>query len=163
MVIGKKIKEGRLEVGLSQEDLAEKLDTTRQTISSWENGKTYPGIQTIITLSEMFNVSLESLIKEDVEVMRNTLSDREKEDRINRNKDRDIINRLNMLRFLNVFIGGLIFFPIARYFGRAWLFIPIILLLSAIILTLPIHIYRKKYKLYKYEDIVKFFDEEYNY
>ena len=163
MLIGEKIKECRLKFGLSQEDLAEKLDTTRQTISSWENGKTYPGIQTITTLSDIFNVSIESLIKEDVEIMRDTLSDSKKEERVKRNKDRDVMNRLNMLRFLNAFIGALIFFPVYTYLGRNWLLIPIILLVSAIIITIPIQIYRKKYNLHKYKDIVEFFDEKYNY
>lgn len=163
MLIGKKIKDGRLKMGLSQEGLAEKLDTTRQTISSWENGKTYPGIQTITTLSDMFNVPVESLIKEDVEIMRNSLSDSEKDDRIKRNKDRDVLNRLNMLRFLNAFIGALILFPVRTYLGSNWLFIPIILLVSAIVITIPIQIYRKKYNLHKYKDIVEFFDERYNY
>lgn len=114
MLIGKKIRDGRLKIGLSQEDLAEKLDTTRQTISSWENGKTYPGIQTITSLSDIFNITVESLIREDVEIMRNTLSDSEKDDRIKRNKDRDVMNRLNMLRFINAFIGALIFFLFAH-------------------------------------------------
>ena len=111
----------------------------------------------------MFNVTVESLIKEDVEIMRNTLSDSEKEDRLKRNKDRDVLNRLNMLRFLNVFIGALIFFPVRTYLGSNWLFIPIILLVSAIVITIPIQIYRRKYNLHKYKDIVEFFDEKYNY
>lgn len=163
MLIGKKIRDGRLKIGLSQEDLAEKLDTTRQTISSWENGKTYPGIQTITSLSDIFNITVESLIREDVEIMRNTLSDSEKDDRIKRNKDRDVMNRLNMLRFINAVIGAFIFFPVRTYLGNNWLFIPIILLATAVIITIPIQIYRKKYNLHKYKDIVGFFDEKYNY
>lgn len=163
MLIRKKIRDGRLKIGLSQEDLAEKLDTTRQTISSWENGKTYPGIQTITSLSDIFNVTVESLIREDVEIMRNTLSDSEKDDRIKRNKDRDVMNRLNMLRFINAFIGAFIFFPVRTYLGKNWLFIPIILLVTAIIITIPIQFYRKKYNLHKYKDILEFFDEKYNY
>ena len=163
MLIGKKIREARQKNGLSQEGLAEKLDTTRQTISSWENGKTYPGIQSITSLSEIFNITVESLIREDVETMRNTLSDSEKDDRIKRNKDRDVMNRLNMLRFMNAFIGALIFFPVRTYLGKNWLFIPIILLVTAIIITIPIQVYRKKYNLHKYKDIVEFFDEKYNY
>ena len=73
------------------------------------------------------------------------------------------MNRLNMLRFINAVIGAFIFFPVRKYLGNNWLFIPIILLATAVIITIPIQIYRKKYNLHKYKDIGEFFDEKYNY
>lgn len=51
---------------MSQEDLAEVLNVTRQTISNWENRKNYPDIETLIRISDEFNVSLDILLKEDM-------------------------------------------------------------------------------------------------
>ena len=53
MLIGENIRFYRQQHALSQEELAEKMDTSRQTISSWENGKTYPNIQSLISLYKL--------------------------------------------------------------------------------------------------------------
>nr|WP_210729472.1 helix-turn-helix transcriptional regulator [Streptococcus ovuberis] len=60
----------RKERGLSQEDLAEKLYVSRQTISNWERGKTYPDINSLLLMATYFDVSLDNLIKGDIEKMR---------------------------------------------------------------------------------------------
>ena len=54
----------RREHGLSQEMLAEKLDVSRQAVSKWESGQTYPETDKLIALSEIFGVSIDSLIKD---------------------------------------------------------------------------------------------------
>lgn len=161
MLIGEKIKTVRTEAGLSQDALAAELDTSRQTISSWENDKTYPSIQTIVRLSDMFEIPVEALIREDVEKMKEALR-KDKEQKIQRNKDREMLNRLNAFRFFGAFTGALTAYPIYNYFGGYWTFIPLALLLSSVILTIPIQIYRNKYDLKKYQDIVAFFDEKYD-
>ncbi len=46
---------------------------SRQTISSWENGKTYPDVQSLLLLSEIFDVTVDSLIKGDVDTMTETI------------------------------------------------------------------------------------------
>jgi transcriptional regulator with XRE-family HTH domain len=53
----------RKQAGLSQEDLGNKIDVSRQTISKWELGTTSPELNKIIALSELFNVSIDKLIK----------------------------------------------------------------------------------------------------
>ena len=70
MNIGKKIMEIRKEHNLSQEDLANMFYVTRQTISSWECGKSYPDIETIIKISDKFNISLDKLLKGDVKMVK---------------------------------------------------------------------------------------------
>lgn len=65
MEIGKCLKDARLKENLTQEDIAEKLGVSRQTISSWENGKSYPDIASIIKISDIFNISLDKFLKED--------------------------------------------------------------------------------------------------
>ena len=111
----------------------------------------------------MQSISVESLIKVDVEVMRDVLGGREKGKKIEMNKDREVLNRLNFLRLFLVFLGGLMVYPVYMYFSGYWFLIPTSMLVGAIVITIPIQLYRKKYNLHKYEDIVAFFDEKYNY
>ena len=73
MEVGQRLKGLRAEAHMSQDDLAARVYVSRQTISSWENGKTYPDVQSLLLLSEIFNVTVDSLIKGDVEVMTKTV------------------------------------------------------------------------------------------
>ena len=61
--IGSKIKAARLEKKLTQEQVAEILGVSRQTISNWENEKSYPDIISVIKMSDCYEVSLDSLLK----------------------------------------------------------------------------------------------------
>lgn len=56
------IREYRIKGGMSQEELAEKLYVTRQAVSRWENGNTMPNTETLILLSEIFDVSVNTLL-----------------------------------------------------------------------------------------------------
>lgn len=99
MEVGGKIRELRAAAGMSQDDLAARVYVSRQTISSWENNKTYPDVQSLLLLSEIFGASVDSLIKGDVETMNETI-------------DRDIetMKRLScvMVGFLLLMIGAMI-------------------------------------------------------
>ena len=63
MNISEKILKLRKSHNLSQEDLAEKLNVYRQSISKWENGQSIPETEKLIELSEIFNVSIDYLLK----------------------------------------------------------------------------------------------------
>ena len=65
MEIGAMIKKARNEAKLTQEQAAEALDVSRQTISNWENGKSYPDIISVIKMSDLYSVSLDYLLKEE--------------------------------------------------------------------------------------------------
>ena len=65
MVIGTIIRNARNEAELSQEQAAEALGVSRQTISNWENGKSYPDIISVIRMSDLYSVSLDHLLKEE--------------------------------------------------------------------------------------------------
>lgn len=60
-----KIRELRKGFGVSQEELAEKLGVTRQAVTKWESGSVLPDILNVIKLSELFKVSIDSLVKEE--------------------------------------------------------------------------------------------------
>lgn len=70
MQLPKHLKQYRLDAGLSQEDLARRIFVTRQTISNWERGKTYPDIQSLLLLSEQLDVSIDELVKGDISIIR---------------------------------------------------------------------------------------------
>ncbi|WP_286064370.1 helix-turn-helix transcriptional regulator [Faecalibaculum rodentium] len=74
MEIAVQIRKHRTESGLSQKDLADKIYVTRQTVSNWENGKSYPDIQSLLLLSQLFGVTVDQLIKGDLETMKQEIS-----------------------------------------------------------------------------------------
>lgn len=80
MELGKRIKECRGTLGLNQDELAEKMYVSRQTISNWENDKSYPDIQSLLLLSELFDISLDQLVKGDVENMETIISEQSVKD-----------------------------------------------------------------------------------
>ncbi len=77
MNLGSQIKKYRSELSMSQDELAEKIFVSRQSISNWENDKTYPDIKSLLLLSEVFQVSLDQLIKGDLEIMKKEISTQE--------------------------------------------------------------------------------------
>ena len=99
MEIGSRIRERRSALGISQDELASRVYVSRQTISSWENDKTYPDVQSLLLLSEIFGTSVDSLIKGDVDTMTKTIE-----------KDALTFKRLGfvMLVFLLLMIAALV-------------------------------------------------------
>jgi transcriptional regulator with XRE-family HTH domain len=63
--IGSKIKKSRIDAKLTQEQAAEALGISRQTISNWENEKSYPDIVSVLKMSDLYGVSLDYLLKGD--------------------------------------------------------------------------------------------------
>lgn len=78
MELGQQLKAHRKELGISQDELAEKIFVSRQSISNWENNKTYPDIHTLLLLAETFGISLDELIKGDVEEMKEEINAQER-------------------------------------------------------------------------------------
>ena len=64
MKFNEKLIQLRKEKGLSQEELGEKLNVARQTISKWELGETTPEMDKLVQISEIFDISLDNLIKD---------------------------------------------------------------------------------------------------
>lgn len=69
MEIGKKLKDARNHSGFTQEQAAEKINVSRQTISNWENEKSYPDIISVIKLSDLYSISLDDLLKGDTKMI----------------------------------------------------------------------------------------------
>ena len=58
MEVGAQIRKYRSNMGISQEQLAEKVYVSRQTVSNWETNKYYPDIHSLLLLSTLFDISL---------------------------------------------------------------------------------------------------------
>jgi transcriptional regulator with XRE-family HTH domain len=69
MSISEKLKQARAETDLTQEVIAEKVGVSRQSVHNWENGKSYPDITSVIALSDVYNISLDSLLKGDTNMI----------------------------------------------------------------------------------------------
>lgn len=69
MEIGKMLKAARQASGLTQEQVAQRLFVSRQTISNWENEKSYPDIVSVVKLSDLYSISLDELLKGDKKML----------------------------------------------------------------------------------------------
>ena len=65
MKFGEQIKERRQELDLTQAEVAEKLFVTRQAVSNWEHNKTYPDLNMLVRISNVYQISRDSLLRED--------------------------------------------------------------------------------------------------
>lgn len=70
MGIESKIKKARVDIGLTQEQAAQTLMVSRQTISNWETGKSLPDIVSVIKMSELYQISLDELLKGDCAMLK---------------------------------------------------------------------------------------------
>ena len=98
MDIGRKLKEKRQEANLTQKELAEILHVSRQTISSWEVGRTYPDLDVLVAISELYDTPLDDLLKEDSEMVKNITA------KVKKSERRKILNIVLSLLLL-VIIG----------------------------------------------------------
>ncbi len=75
MDLGNRIKTEREKINMSQDDLAQKMNISRQAISKWETGSSYPDIEKILKLSEIFSLSLDELVKGDKDFQKNLIKE----------------------------------------------------------------------------------------
>lgn len=75
MDIGKKIKEKRVALNMNQDALAQKMNVSRATISSWEVGRTYPDLEAVVCLSEVLEIPLDVLLSKESDVLKKITRD----------------------------------------------------------------------------------------
>jgi len=146
MNLGAQIKKYRVEFSLSQDELAEKLFVTRQSISNWENDKTYPDIRSLVLMSEVFSVSLDELVKGDMEIMKKEISEQDREQF--KKEDRVLGVLMLLLMFLAV--------PLAKHGG--WLGMTVYVVLAVVTLGYSIKVekHKKQLDIQTYKEIVAF-------
>ncbi|AUW95664.1 helix-turn-helix domain-containing protein [Streptococcus pluranimalium] len=134
---------------LSQEELAEKLYVSRQTISNWERGRTYPDINSLLLIATFFDVSLDNLIKGDVDIMKHQ------------------VDQSQFKKWL--IVGGISWFLFSvvvptRYLSSIGVVAPILWLLSCPMIYSAFQIFyiMKNRQLQTYADILNFLDPKKN-
>ena len=70
MKIGEKLKKGRLDIDMTQEEVSKIINVSRSTISSWEVNRTYPDLEMLVTLSDLYNISLDVILREDNQMVK---------------------------------------------------------------------------------------------
>lgn len=148
MEIGKQIKRYRTEQKLSQDELAEKVFVTRQTISNWENDRNYPDVRSLVLLSNVFGISLDSLVKGDLEEMKMQITEAEK-----REMDRD--SGIFSLLFLACILAPI---PLAHFFDWYGLVAFAVLFAVTMYYALRVEKHKKKFDIQTYKEIVAFLD-----
>lgn len=146
MELGNQIKHYRIEKALSQEELAERVYVTRQTISNWENNKNYPDINSIVLLSEIFEISIDNLIKGDLEKMKKEINSEE-------------VKKLNFysLMMAILMIAAIIsLVPLIKFIGVYAFIVYFALLACALVFALKIEKIKKNNDVHTYKEIVAF-------
>ena len=140
MDIGTKLQKARLQARLTQEQVAESLGVSRQTISNWENEKTYPDIISVIKMSDLYAVSLDHLLKEE-QPMSNYIDYLEESTNIVNSKNK-LSRLLIIITYLVIWAFSLIFYWFftsgSDAMGYSLIFLWILLPVTTFILSLLI-------------------------
>ena len=146
MELGAQIKKFRTEMAISQDELAEKVFVSRQSISNWETGKTYPDIKSLLLLSEVFSVSLDQLVKGDIEIMKKEINAQEL---LQFQKDSTIY----MVLFVAIIVSPI---PLAKYLGGLGMVAYLLLFIVAMYFAIRVEKHKKKYDIQTYKEIIAF-------
>ena len=158
MEIGKQIKKYRSEMGVSQEELAGRIFVSRQTVSNWENDKNYPDLKSLLLLSSLFGVSLDILIKGDIEQMKEEI------------KTEDIkylkrTNRIYFILFLSTMLLAppLMVLPLLIKHNHVWVFYTAYVIACLLCVAFLFYTYRvlklsKKFDIKSYKEIIAFYE-----
>jgi transcriptional regulator with XRE-family HTH domain len=150
MELGKRLKEYRARAGMTQDELAEILFVSRQTISSWENDKSYPDIHSLLMLGDVFGVSLDTLVKGDIEIMK---------EKIDGETIRSFRRDSNIFAVLLVAVAVSLI-PLSRWAGiwgiGAW----VLLFAAAMFYAVKLEKVKKQQDIRTYKEIVAFTNGE---
>lgn len=129
--------------GYSQEELAKKIYVTRQSISKWENDHTYPDIHNLIALSTLFDVTLDELIKGDVEKMK-------------QNVDNGSMDRLVWIMLIFMGLTALSIVPFVELWGWYGFSISFVFWVISMIAALKIEKIKTENNIKNYAEIIAF-------
>ena len=155
MEVGRVIRDLRTGAGMSQEELAEKVFVSRQTISNWENGRSYPDVESLSLIAGHFGTSIDELVKGDLPMIAERI---EKEDARAAEEDVREFRRntalSSVLAIVSLVVAGVAFDH------ENWLALAMCLLVYAIALyfTFLIEKAKKKYDVQTYREIRAFMD-----
>lgn len=144
--IGSKIKTLRLSKSMTQEQLAKALHVSAQAVSKWENGKSYPDIHSLLLLSALFDVSLDQLIKGDLETMKQEVNA----------ADVKAMNRDAIIFSILLAATIILPVPLIKWFGLYGLIPELLLWGSAMYFALRLERIKKANNVQSYREILAF-------
>ena len=146
MKLSGQIRKYRTGMKLSQEELAARIYVSRQTVSNWETGKNYPDIHSLLLLGGLFGVSLDQLIKGDIETMKREVSQAE-------------IRRFNLYGMAHTILLAAIVLstvPLVRWMGWRG-FIPFGILMGCdLFIAFRLERIKKENNIQTYKEIIAF-------
>ena len=148
MDIGLRIKKFREQQKISQEELALKIFVSRQTISNWETNKSCPDVKSLITLSNIFNVSLDNFIKEDIKEMREVV-------------EKATIKKFNVISvvfLIELVVVAVSAYPLFSIKGNIGIIIWLCLFAITLYTASKIEKFKKSYDIQTYKEILAFID-----
>ncbi|MBR2041365.1 MAG: helix-turn-helix transcriptional regulator [Oscillospiraceae bacterium] len=148
MEIGKQIKKYRTALGLSQDEFADKIFVTRQSVSNWENDKNYPDINSLVLMAEVFGISLDSLVKGDIEIMNEKI----------KKEDIEYLNKANRRLTLAFVWDFFMLVPMLKLFGIWGAVIFGIVFILGFIEAVKIEKYKKQMDIQTYKEINAFME-----
>lgn len=150
MDIGNKIKKYREINKISQEELADKLFVSRQTISNWETNKFYPDIKSLSMMSNIFDVTLDEFIEGDINEMKKKVEE----------NDIKVFKKLSLLFTIEFIIMLLSAYPLMKYAKIIGIIIWIIIAIITIVTAFIIEKIKKNYNIQTYKEIIYFYENK---
>lgn len=147
MELGNTIKTMRQNMGLSQEELADAVYVTRQTVSNWENDKSYPDIKSLLLLANFFGVSLDILVKGDVEKMKEITK-----------KDIKKLRSMGWVMTALLILLAILPIPLVKFLGWWGLGVYVLYFAGTMWYALRVEKFKKKNNIKTYREIEAFMD-----
>ncbi|MFZ7640622.1 helix-turn-helix domain-containing protein [Bacillus cereus] len=143
MNISKQIQYFRKRDNMSQEELAEKLHVSRQSISNWENERNYPDIHNLLMMSILFDVSLDDLVKGDVKIMKEKLQ-------------KSIFLKWSYIMLVLMIMLPISLVPVCYFFGYYGFIALLVLSILLMFASLKVESIKREHNLKTYREIVDF-------
>lgn len=140
------IKTYRTKLSLSQEELAEKLYVTRQSISNWETGKCYPDLNSLLLMSSLFSVTLDQLVKGDIDMIKETIQ----------KQDIKSLSRYTTVFMILMIVCIVSFAPLYHFFSWYGLILSGILAIGMLLVGFKLEKMKKSHDIQTYKEIDAF-------
>lgn len=146
MELGKQIKKYRNELNLSQDALAEKIYVSRQTISNWENDKSYPDVNSLVFLSEVFGTSIDNLIKGDIKMMKEEVKAEDKKE----------FEKLSWIYAILLLLAIVSPIPLIHFLKFVGIGIWVVIMGAALYVAVLVEKKKKQFDIQTYREIIAF-------
>lgn len=140
------IKTYRTNLNLSQEELADQLYVTRQSISNWETGKCYPDLNSLLLMSSLFSVTLDQLVKGDIDMIKETIQ----------KQDIKSLSRYTTVFMILMIVCIVSFAPLYHFFSWYGLILSGILAIGMLLVGFKLEKMKKSHDIQTYKEIDAF-------